>query len=185
MSQLSPLSPYRIRAAEPQHVAPLPAIERAAAALFDAADLPPALAQETTPESDFAAAQREGRLWVALNAAEEPVGFALARILDGVAHLEELDVSPDHGRRGLGAKLAARVIEWGRRQGLRAVTLSTFAHLPWNGPFYERLGFRPLAAHELSPALRGLLRHEAEIGFDPAKRVAMRLELSSPSGTGG
>jgi len=51
-----------------------------------------------------------------------PVGFALVEILDGAAHLEEIDVHPAHGRRGLGSALVRAVCEWARQSELSAVT---------------------------------------------------------------
>jgi len=67
---------------------------------------------ETTSLEALQTAQREGHLWVALTD-DVPVGFAHAELIarDAV-HLEEIDVHPDHGRRGLGAKLVLRVCEW-------------------------------------------------------------------------
>jgi 4-diphosphocytidyl-2-C-methyl-D-erythritol kinase len=41
-------------------------------------------------------------------------------------HVEEMDVLPAHGRRGLGSRLLAWVCAWARAQGYAAVTLSTF-----------------------------------------------------------
>jgi hypothetical protein len=33
---------------------------------------------------------------------------------------------------------------WAQRHGLAALTLTTFTDVPWNMPYYERLGFRHL-----------------------------------------
>jgi predicted N-acetyltransferase YhbS len=88
-----------------------------------------------------------------------------------------MDVVPAHAGRGLGRALVVEVAEWARREGFPSVTLTTFRHLPWNGPFYARQGFSELAAAELGPELRAALDEEVEHGLDPAKRVAMRLDL--------
>jgi GNAT superfamily N-acetyltransferase len=168
---------YSIVAALPGHVRRLPAIERAAAALFPAEDLAHELRDKTYSEGEYDRARREGRLWVALSPGAEPVGFALVGPLDGALHLWEVDVHPEHGRRGIGAALVRRVLEWAREQGLPAVTLTTFGHLRWNAPFYQRLGFARLGPEELGPGLAAVLRREAEQGLDPAKRVAMRARL--------
>ena len=45
--------------------------------------------------------------------------------------------------------------------------------------FYERLGFRSLTDDELTPALRAVVDHEAELGLDPAARVVMRRDVGS------
>jgi GNAT superfamily N-acetyltransferase len=167
----------RVVRATPEHVAALPAIEVAAAALFSPDDVPAELASDPTPLADLAAAQRAGRLWVALGPGDAPIGFALLGEKDGEAHLVEIDVHPDHGRRGVGKALLRAVFAAAAGDAHRAVTLTTFAHVPWNAPFYARMGFRVLAPTELTPALRATLAGEAARGLDPAKRVAMRREL--------
>lgn len=165
---------YRIAVAEPEHVAALPAIERAAAALFSRADLPVAVAAETTPLAELAAAQRIGRLWVALGPDGAPVGFAIVEMVDELPHIDEIDVHPEHGGRGVGRALLRAVLDAARTEGYCAVTLTTFSHVPWNGPFYARMGFRTLATDELTPGLAAILADEAARGLDPARRVAMR-----------
>jgi hypothetical protein len=48
--------------------------------------------------------------------------------------------------------------------------------VPWNAPFYARLGFHVIET--LSPGLQALRDHERDIGDDAlGPRVAMRLDL--------
>jgi hypothetical protein len=68
-------------------------------------------------------------------------------------------------------------IEHARQQALRAVTLTTFRDLPWNAPFYQRLGFNVLAATEIDAHLVEALQAEIAIGFPSERRCAMRLPL--------
>jgi hypothetical protein len=57
------------------------------------------------------------------------------------------------------------------------VTLTTFRDVPWNGPFYAKLGFREL--RHLSPGLAAMREHERLIGDDDfGPRIAMRKDLS-------
>lgn len=148
-------------------------IELAAARLL-AGHAPEAVLVEVTPHEDLQAAQRDGRLWVA-RSDDRPVGFALVEMLEpDAAHLEEIDVHPDHGRRGLGTRLVRHVCRWAETQGLGAVTLTTFRDVPWNMPFYTHLGFEEITQRALTPALREMLEAEARRGFDPGRRVAMR-----------
>jgi len=126
---------------------------------------------------DYDQAKREaidaGLLWVAVSDAR-PVGFAHAKLLEaGRAHLDELDVHPDHGRRGVGRRLVGAVCDWAAASSLDAVTLSTFRAPPWNAPFYASMGFRVLADHELTPALRRVVAQETRRGLDPTQRVVM------------
>ena len=39
--------------------------------------------------------------------------------------------------------LIEHVAGWARAHGSPALTLTTFTEVPWNAPYYERLGFRP------------------------------------------
>jgi hypothetical protein len=61
--------------------------------------------------------------------------------------------------------------------GLPALTLTTFAEVPWNAPYYERCGFRRLAEAELTAGLREVRRREAELGLDRWPRVCMLRDL--------
>jgi GNAT superfamily N-acetyltransferase len=130
-----------------------------------------------TSVDDLREACGEGRLWVATDANDAPVGFALASRVGANAHLDELDVHPDHGRRGLGRSLVGAVIAWARATRLPAVTLTTLRNVAWNAPFYESLGFRILARSERGPHLDELLRQEIARGLPAKDRVAMRLQL--------
>jgi putative acetyltransferase len=164
---------YSIVRARPADVPLLPAIELAAAWLL-AAHAPASVLAEQTDEDVLRRAQREGRLWVAL-AHDRPVGFAHVEQLEpDVAHLEELDVHPSHGRRGLGRRLVSAVCRWAAEERYRSVTLTTFRDVPWNMPFYARLGFEELPPDAQSAALRAIVADEARRGLDPAKRVVMR-----------
>ena len=86
---------------------------------------------------------------------------------------------PAHGRRGVGEALVDAVLAWSRARGHRAVTLTTLESVPWNAPWYRKLGFRSLAPEELTPELRELLEEDAARGIGrPPERVAMRKELT-------
>jgi ADP-ribose pyrophosphatase YjhB (NUDIX family) len=154
-------------------VAALPAIERAASELFEGWAVAENVAQDETSLEELAFAQRAGLLWVARGAYGEPVGFALVELLAGEPHLEEIDVLPSHGRRGAGRALIDAVKAWVRAAGHRSLTLTTFRDIPWNAPWYAQLGFRVLAAEELSPSRRAVVADEASRGLDPATRVVM------------
>lgn len=170
-------APYHIQLALPEHIPHLAGIELAAVELFSEVDIPPALRADTTSEKEFLEVQRAGRLWVALADADIPIGFAHVEIVDGVAHLEEIDVLPEYGRRGIGAALVRAVCEWAARE-YDAVTLTTFVHLPWNAPFYRGLGFREIPPSEIATGLAAIIEDEGRRGLDLTTRIAMRLELA-------
>ena len=164
---------YQIAAARPHDLALLPAIELAAARLLSG-HAPESVLSEATSQEDFEHALRQGHLWVAL-VEDVPVGFAQVKVLEPtVAHLDEIDVHPEHGRRGLGGRLVTAVCGWAAASGYRSVTLSTFRNVPWNMPFYARLGFEVIPQDELSAALRSVVQDEARRGLDLGRRVVMR-----------
>lgn len=164
---------YRITTARLEDLARLAAIELAAGRLLTG-HAPESVLNETTSLDVLEEAQRAGHLWVIL-ADDLPVAFAHVELIErGAAHLEEIDVHPDHGRRGLGAKLVRRVCEWAARHGYESVTLTTFRDVPWNMPFYARLGFGVVPSEQLSAGLRAVVDDETRRGLDPSRRVVMK-----------
>ena len=169
---------YTITTATPDHLEALADIELAAATMFEG-HVPASVPLDNTPPSRLRAAQREGRLWVALFG-ETPVGFALVEMLaEDLPHLEEIDVTPTHGRHGLGTALVQTVLEWVKRAGHQQITLTTFRNVPWNMPFYSRIGFAEVPARELRPELERLVRDEADRGLDRKYRVVMRYVVNA------
>lgn len=169
---------YRIRPAEAADVAALAEIERRAGARFRAVGLDAVADGFAPPVDGYRRAIAAGTAWLAATTAGEPAGFALAGVLDGAGHLIELDVHPDHGRRGLGRALVATVVAWARSRALPEVVLTTFRDVPFNGPFYRAQGFVPFAPGADRPGLLAARAHEAAIGLDlQSPRVAMRLPL--------
>ena len=130
----------------------LAGVELAAARLL-VGHAPEAVLAETTSLDDLREAQRQGHLWVAL-ADDVPVGFAYALVLEpGALHLGEVDVHPEHGRRGLGRGLVEAVCAWTAAAGYRCLTLTTFRDVRWNMPFYAGVEFEVIPQEELSPAV--------------------------------
>lgn len=168
---------YRIRRALVHDLELLGEIELSAAALFPAGRIPDP--DEVTSTSEFADALADDLLFVATRNGT-PVGFALCAIANGRLHLGELAVHPDHGRRGVGRRLVQAVIDEAASRRLSGVTLTTFADLPFNGPFYESMGFRAVRESELDSGLRETLAQERARGM--TDRIAM-LFRSLPLGT--
>ena len=157
-----------LRQATPAEYQHLRAVEHASDALFLDVGIGP-----------FAPGDDEDRLSqaVVVFASGNPaVGFASVEVIDGAAHIWQLSVDPAFGRQGRGRALVERVCEWARGQGLDSVTLTTFRDVPWNAPFYARMGFEIEAAP--SPGLAAIRREEVEGGDDDhGPRVAMRKDL--------
>ncbi len=168
---------FRIRVSRPDDLAKLPEIERAADAIYFAALGVPDPMMPPVAEAVFARCHAAGTVWVAADPADEPVGFILGTELDGAFYLIEMDVLPAHHGRGLGRALMETAIGHARWALYPAVALTTDRHIPFNAPFYRRLGFVELRPEDLSPGLRGVLEREATAGFDTARRVAMAKSL--------
>jgi GNAT superfamily N-acetyltransferase len=168
---------YTIRLARADDVAGLPAVEHASAQLFRTVGIEGGYLDQTRTHEELDAARRESRLWVAADAGDRAVGFALATVLGELPHLEELSVHPDHGRRGLGRRLVEAVIAWARARNAPALTLSTFRDVAWNAPFYARIGFAVVPVETLDAELLRLRGREREQGLPIERRVVMRLPL--------
>ncbi|MBS0584529.1 MAG: GNAT family N-acetyltransferase [Proteobacteria bacterium] len=116
---------------------------------------------------------QRGQAWVACTHAGEMVGFLLVSEREGRAYIEEMDVLPEHGRRGIGTKLIERVAEWAVRAGLPRLTLSTFRDVSWNAPFYAKRGFRVVPSPDWSEGMRAIRAHEAQHGLTVEARVTL------------
>ena len=117
--------------------------------------------------------QGQGLIWVAEEQGEI-AGYIVATVLDGNAHIGQVSVAPGYARQGIGHLLISHVEDWGRSNSRPATTLTTFRDVPWNGPYYETLGYRELSATEIGIEVSAEMRHEASLpGIDDSSRCAM------------
>ena len=112
--------------------------------------------------------------WLAL-ANDHPVGFILAEAHATSLFIVELSVHLDWQGKGIGRQLINAVADHAREGGLSSLTLTTFRDVPWNAPFYARLGFDYVT--ELTPELRQKREDETAHGLAFDSRCAMRLPL--------
>lgn len=166
-----------IRTARAGDIAPLRVLEVAAGRAFAQVGMDAVAGDEALPAEELLDYVRAGRAWVTVDENDRPIGYLIARWVDGVVHVEQVSVDPAAAGHGLGAALIEHVAEWARKHGSAALTLTTFAGVPWNAPYYERLGFRRLADTELTPGLREIRAEEAAHGLDEWPRLAMRRDL--------
>jgi GNAT superfamily N-acetyltransferase len=163
--------------ARTEDVPGLAEIELAAARLFEGYVPRSIPLDTTTDESTFDHAVRAGLLWTALHG-DSVVGFAhVAMLAADMPHLEEIDVHPSHGRRGVGTKLIQTVCDWAATARYSMLTLTTFRAVPWNFPFYARLGFVEIPRENLLPELATVVANEASRGLDPDIRAVMGYRL--------
>lgn len=122
--------------------------------------------------------QHAGRAFVHTEDAGLPVAFLLLGLLDGSAHIEQVSVHPTYARQGRGRDLIDAAEAWAEAEkGLHSLTLTTYANVPWNAPYYARLGFDVVPPPAWSPGIRALREREAAIGLDAWPRIVMARNL--------
>ena len=166
-----------IRPARPADLASLRDIELAAGLAFRDIGMPDIADDDLPSVAELDEYRRGGLAWVAVDGGDRPVAYLIADRVDGNLHVEQVSVDPAHARRGIGRALIEHVADLARAEGVRSLTLTTFADVPWNAPYYERCGFRRLADDELTPGLRAIREWEAEHGLDRWPRTCMRRDL--------
>jgi GNAT superfamily N-acetyltransferase len=122
--------------------------------------------------------QQAGRAWVYVDDADHPIGYLILGIVDDAAHIDQVSIDPDHAGKRIGKRLIDHAAHWAKGQGLQAITLTTFIDVAWNGPYYERLGFRYVPVDEETPGLREIRAAESAHGLDTWPRAGMRAELA-------
>lgn len=152
-------------------------IEHAAGACFRDIGMPEIADDPPLSVAELARYQRAGTAWATVDAADMPIAYLIADVVDGNLHIEQVSVHPRHARHGLGRRLIEHAAQHARANHLPALTLTTFMDVPWNAPYYARCGFRALATDELTPGLHAIRRSEAAHGLDKWPRVCMRREL--------
>ena len=163
-----------LRKARPSELALVIAIDDDASTLFAEAGLEVGHLGSTHPfvrsdHATWARALRDDRLVVATNADDELVGFIALDRVDDRPHVAQLSVRRSSMRQGAGARLLRHALAWASSAG--ELWLTTYSHLPWNRPYYERFGF--LVAPPPGPELAAILAAERAALPAPDERVAM------------
>lgn len=158
-----------VRRARPEDFEALAEIDRRAETLFRVSgiDLPPG--------SFPADSLHEARAVLVTGA---PIaGYVRIDEVDGLAHLLGPAVIPGEMRRGIGSELVEAACRWALAHGFAAVTVSTYADVPWNAPFFRRRGFTQVT--ELTPELAERRDWERAVGLDRVgPRVVLRRDLA-------
>lgn len=92
---------------------------------------------------------------------EEVLGYALTQPMDGLTYLASIAVRTDAAGKGVGAMLVNAVIKAARTDQALGVALTTFETPPWNGPWFRKFGFAPIAAERIGPGLQAVLDRHA------------------------
>ncbi len=170
------MNPYTLRLARTQDIADMRRIEVAAGERFLTLGMDLVADDDPPSAAELSGYVDSDRAWVAVGG-DGPVGYLTHEPVDGQWHIEQVSVDPEHAGHGLGRQLVERVADIAAAAGVRALTLTTYRDVPWNAPYYERLGFRELPEPAWTPGLRAIRTREAEHGLDEWPRVCMRREL--------
>ncbi|WP_416339717.1 GNAT family N-acetyltransferase [Paracoccus sp. (in: a-proteobacteria)] len=164
-----------IRPASDRDAPLLPEIERSSGEIFRQSPGLEWIADDTVQsEEQHRALIANGLAFVA-----EVQGYRVAAFLNGevtpdALHIWEIAVHRDQQGHGIGRRLIEAAQQFAADHGINALTLTTFREVPWNEPYYQRLGFSTLDCEELSPRLRAVLDAEGQAGLPTARRCAMR-----------
>ena len=158
------------RQATTRDISALAEIEIAAALAFDDIDLSPDRKLRALDEDELRRSIEEELTWVATTTDAAIVGFLAATRIEGVLHILEMDVLPEHQGNGIGSMLIEIAVDAAQNLRCQGLSLTTFSHVPWNRPFYERRGFTEVPGQFL-PHLSGRLEAQRQSGL--RNRMAM------------
>ncbi len=161
-------------------------IDRDAGALFESAGLQ--LDKQSERELTLAERKRwlrclaAGTVMLAVDDSGRDVGFAAVGTRDGEPYLDQLSVRVSSMRRRIGTALLSASVKVARDGGGQALWITTYNHLSWNRPYYERHGFVLVAPEECGQELREELLFERRLLPRPEERVVMRKPLAGRVG---
>ncbi len=120
---------------------------------------------------------RQGRIFVA-EVDDHVVGYLGWHIEPDPAYLgiSQVSVLPEFGQRGIGAALMRHAADTAIDQGIAHIVLATFNEIPWNAPWYRRLGFRTIDPTDWAMWMRDVVDEQrADVPWE--NRVWMQLDL--------
>jgi len=121
--------------------------------------------------------EEPGFLLVAALDGERIAGFVHVLEVNGLCHVEQLSIAPVHARQGAGRALLEAAKQGAVDRGYHWISLRTYAHVPWNGPFYSTAGFREALPE--TAFHRSLVEVDATFGLDTfGRRIHMTANLS-------
>jgi GNAT superfamily N-acetyltransferase len=167
-----------LRLGEPGDLATLGDIDADASTLFEEAglflDLPSTHEFPVAERLRWKESLDARTTLIAVDQTLGPIGFAAVGRKDGGAYLAQLSVRRFFMGLGIGSALLESAAELASGVGAHELWLTTYGHLPWNRPFYERHRFVVMPEGDCGPEL--LEEHHAEKKWLPLpqQRVLMR-----------
>jgi GNAT superfamily N-acetyltransferase len=170
-----------IRSALVTEIDTLCAIDNDASVLFEQAglhlDLPSGHEFAVNERARWVRSLLAGGALLATRPDGAALGFAATDNIDDEAHLDQLSVRTQFMRQRVGTTLLDAAVAAAREAGSAGLWLTTYGHLSWNRPFYERQGFVVVPEKECGPGITEVLRYERRWLPRPEERVAMRRPL--------
>lgn len=172
---------FSIRSGTPSDVADVIRIDDDATLLYAESGLVIALPAShpfTIDErSRWTRSAETGHLFIAEDAAGTAVGFAAFEPVERDVYLDQLSVARAAMRQGIGRALLRRVVQEARTLKHPFLWLTTYSHVAYNRPFYEREGLVVVPESECGPTIRHHLESQRTFLPAPEARVAMRKTL--------
>lgn len=134
----------RIRLGSADEIHKVAPLELAAAEAFRTIGMDAIADDAPMSEAELLAAIDEQRFWVAVEYGVLKA-YLVGDFLPRSLHIDQVTVHPDASRRGLGALMIESVSADPRARERGLITLTSFANVPWNAPYYERIGFIDIA----------------------------------------
>ena len=174
---MSSLAQAFIRTAEPEDFDALCEIQDSAVEIFRAYDL--GFIADKYPRSDkfYRKLFADCDILIALDENDYAVGFSLLKKVDYQLYIKQLSVRKEYTQQGFGTALMHKSIDHAKKFGYAHIILTTYEDLPFNEPFYKKLGFRELIVDKNWPELFAIREKEKAEGLDVKPRIAMILDL--------
>lgn len=168
---------FTLRPARPDEIDVLVEIDEDAGSLFAGVGIDFSAITRDHPyarneRAQWLAASERGDVLLALDGGGDAVGMLVLDRLDGAPYLEQLSVRARAMRQGLGTRLLQRAVDWAAQRGSE-LWLTTYGHVAWNRPYYERHDFRVIPESECRPQMRACLLDQRSALPAPEYRVAM------------
>ena len=167
-----------IRLANERDAPLLPEIEHSSGEIFRQSDGLEWIADDDVQsEAQHRALIATGVAFVAELEGRGVVAFLNGEVTPDALHIWQVAVHRDQQGRGIGRALIDAAQHHAIRHGVSSLTLTTFRKVPWNEPYYQRLGFMTLDHGHLGARLEAVLQAEGQAGLPIARRCAMRKPL--------
>lgn len=165
---------FSLRKAAPEDLARLIYIDDQSSKLYETSGFNIALNSDhpfvLSESARWAHAIKKGYVYLAMETIGQPIGFVALGFVDGEPYLDQLSVLPDYMRCGVGTTLLERAIRWA---GDSPIWLTTYSHIAWNRPYYEKNGFVQVFEKACGPELQEILREQRRALPEPKQRIAM------------